>query len=342
MNKPSAHFCVSANITLLALLIAASPVQTRATEPPNGAARREAKPGSQEAKKSGLFPDRVKRVVFLGDSITYSGQYVEDVAAYHRARFPAREIEFINVGLPSETVSGLSEPGHAGGKFPRPDLHERLGRVLDKTRPGLVFACYGMNDGIFQPFDEARFKAFRDGMRWLHAQVEKSGAKIIHVTPPIFDEARGGHKGYAEVLDRYSEWLIAQRANGWEVVDLHFPMKTYLAARRAKDPTFALSRDGVHPGEPGHWLMAQQILLHLGASDAASMPGINEMMASFPNGEDILSRTQKDTQRWRDAWLTATGHKRPGIKPGEPIEIDPVTGKARFISNPVGNVGGKP
>src|ERR1700722_20154887 len=89
----------------------------------------------------------VRRVIFLGDSITYSGQYVEYIEAYVRIHSPALRSEFLDLGLPSETVSGLSEPVHAGGQFPRPDLHERLERVLDKARPDLVVACYGMNDG---------------------------------------------------------------------------------------------------------------------------------------------------------------------------------------------------
>jgi hypothetical protein len=73
----------------------------------------------------------VKRVVFLGDSITYSGAYIEDLEAVLRVRNPGLRAEFLNLGLPSETVSGLSEPGHAGGAFPRPVLNERLDRVLE-------------------------------------------------------------------------------------------------------------------------------------------------------------------------------------------------------------------
>src|SRR5689334_22643176 len=94
------------------------------------------------------------RVVILGDSITYSGQYVDDVEAVLRSRSLMDGLEFLNLGLPSETVSGLSEPGHAGGKFPRPDLHQRLSRVLAKSKPDLLIACYGMNDGIYHPFSE--------------------------------------------------------------------------------------------------------------------------------------------------------------------------------------------
>src|SRR5262249_12612447 len=152
-------------------------------------------------------------------------------------------IEFLNLGLSSETVSGLSEPGHAGGKYARPDLHQRLASMLDKTRPHLVVACYGMNDGIYFPFHDRRFQKVQAGMKWLHDTVRESGAKIVHVTPSTFDPvpirakvltngAKGfsaPYAGYNDVLDRYSEWLLAQRSNGWDVVDIHFPMNQFLA-----------------------------------------------------------------------------------------------------------------
>src|SRR5882757_7566798 len=110
------------------------------------------------------FLPGVKRILVLGDSITYSVQYVDDLELYLFCRYPGRKFEVINVGLPSETVSGLTEDGHAGGKFPRPDLHERLDRVLAKTKPDLVLACYGMHDGIYLPLDEERYAKFRDGI----------------------------------------------------------------------------------------------------------------------------------------------------------------------------------
>lgn len=82
-----------------------------------------------QAQNEEIFPRRVHKILFLGNSITYDGKYIVDLEAYFIARYPKRHFEFINVGLPSEAVSGLSEPNHADGKFPRPDLHERLGRV---------------------------------------------------------------------------------------------------------------------------------------------------------------------------------------------------------------------
>ncbi len=288
---------------------------------------------ARAAEPSSLFPAKVKRVVFLGDSITYAGQYVEDISAYQRTRFPDAPVEIINVGLPSETVSGLSEPGHAGGKFPRPDLHERLARVLAKTKPDLVLACYGMNDGIYMPLDEVRFKAYQDGINWLHAQVMQAGADVIHLTPPVFDEVKGGHAGYDQVLTIYADWLMSQRTNGWQVINLHAPMRSYLNHRRAWDATYSLAKDGVHPGEFGHWLMAQTILEQLGVPEAERADSIGKLLATFPRGHDILDQEQANQRQWKDAWLTAIGHKRPGMNRGAPMEINPQTGAARLLTN---------
>jgi hypothetical protein len=83
------------------------------------------------------------RILFLGDSITYGGNWTVHVESAIRAQKGMARATIVNMGLSSETTSGLSEPGHAGGAFPRPDLHERLGRVLEQFKPTLVVACYG-------------------------------------------------------------------------------------------------------------------------------------------------------------------------------------------------------
>jgi|GEM_PF-601398 len=270
------------------------------------------------ARSTQLFPPEVQRVVFLGDSITYGGHYVSDIEAYQRTREPGRKLEFINLGLASETTSGLSEPGHAGGKFPRPDLHERLARVLAKTKPDLILACYGMNDGIYLPFDEGRFQSFRDGITRLHNVAEESGAKIIHVTPPVFDEAKGAHPGYAAVLDRYSEWLVAQRSVGWRVIDLHTPMKQALVEARAENPAFAFASDGVHPDAQGHWLMARTILTSLGAMDLGQATNAIAIWPGQTNGTELLRLVHQQQTVMKDAWLTDVGHRRPQ-PPGLPL-----------------------
>lgn len=272
-------------------------------------------------------PPREKRIVFLGDSITQAGGYVRIIEAALIAAQPEVVREIIPLGLSSETVSGLSEKGHAGGRFPRPDLHERLDRVLAKAKPELVLACYGMNDGIYYPPDAGRMKAFQDGMIRLHEKVTAAGARIIHLTPPVFDplpikarvlpdglaEYPQPWQGYDTVLDQYSAWLLGMRDKGWEVLDIHGPMKAALAEHRRTDPDFTFARDGVHAGDEGHVLMARPVLEAWGLKIKA------DGSPDVPEGRAILALVAKKYDLLSPAWLSEAGHLRPGIAPGLPL-----------------------
>ena len=288
------------------------------------------------------FLPGVKRILFLGDSITYSGQYVDAFEAFLFLRFPARQFEVINVGLPSETVSGLSEDGHAGGQFPRPDLHERLDRVLAKTKPDLIFACYGMNDGIYLPFDEGRFAKFRDGIERLRAKAKAAGAQIIHLTPPTFHPLSARNKpgadgkppvktlgGYNEVLDRYAAWLLEQRAKGWRVIDIHGPMNAFIEEKRKTNPDFVFANDGVHANQAGHALMAEQIIASLAPEDLKNFVAVFELI--YPTMS--FGQIRKRGRILADAWLTDTGHTRPGMAKGLPL--DEAQAQAAALEKPI-------
>ena len=279
------------------------------------------------------FLPGVKRILFLGDSITYSGQYVDAFETFLFLRFPTRQFEVINVGLPSETVSGLSEDGHAGGKFPRPDLHERLDRVLAKTKPDLIFACYGMNDGIYLPLDEGRFAKFRDGIERLRAKAQAAGAQIIHLTPPSFHALAARNKpgadgkppakslgGYNEVLDRYAAWLLEQRAKGWRVIDIHGPMNAFIEERRKTEPDFVFAKDGVHADDAGHLLMAKQIVAALVPDYAVQAQGGLTSLVLFSQLNETAGLIRRRGRILADAWLTDTGHTRPGMAKGLPLD----------------------
>ena len=202
-----------------------------------------------------------KRVVFLGDSNTQAGGYVNFTTYYLEKLHPKLDFDIIGLGLASETLSGLSEDGHAGGKFPRPCLFERLGRLLDKARPEVVFACYGMNDGIYLPQNKERFAAFQKGVTKLVGQCQKAGVKRIYlVTPPIYDfTPKKDEFNYDTVLADYAKWEVGLKTDGVTVIDLHTAMRQARAARTA-----AYSGDRVHFGDEGHLLLARTLLAALG------------------------------------------------------------------------------
>jgi lysophospholipase L1-like esterase len=278
------------------------------------------------------FLPGVHRIVFLGDSITYAGHYVDQFEAFLATRYPDREFEVIDLGLPSETVSGLSEPGHAGGKFPRPNLHERLDRVLAKSKPDLVIACYGMNDGTYEPLSEERFAKYREGIEELRAKVMAAGAKIIHLTPPVFDsepiKARTDTSGapgkiytdYDQVLTKYSDWLLSKREDGWRVIDLHGVMQKILDARRTADPGFTFAKDGVHPTEAAHWIFSMELVGELSGDDRPAAMELMNKLRDPATPHELMNVIRQRGRILSDAWLTDVGHLRPGMNKGLPLE----------------------
>jgi lysophospholipase L1-like esterase len=202
-----------------------------------------------------------KRVVFLGDSITQAGGYVTFATYYLEKLHPDKDFDILGLGLASETLSGLSEAGHAGGKFPRPCLFERLGRLLEKAKPEVVFACYGINDGIYKELDADRFTAFKKGVTKLIDQCKAAGVKEVYlITPPIYDlTPKGGEFNYDAVMTEYARWETGLKIPGVHVIDLHTAMRQARGLRTAP-----FSRDRVHPGDDGHLLMARTILAALG------------------------------------------------------------------------------
>lgn len=241
-----------------------------------------------------------KRIIFLGDSITQAGNYVSFCDYYLEKLNPQQDFDIIGLGLASETLSGLSEEGHAGGKFPRPCLFERLGRLLERAKPDVVFACYGINDGIYKPLAEERFAAFQDGVKQLIAACKAAGVQQIYlVTPPIYDAtAKPGEFNYDAVMTKYAEWETSLKEPGVQVIDLHSAMRK---ARDAQDEVF--SRDHVHPGDAGHLLMATTILK--GAGVEVPEQSLAEIQA------DPLFKQVDALRKYRSSqWMKHIGYTR--------------------------------
>jgi lysophospholipase L1-like esterase len=250
-----------------------------------------------------------KRVVFLGDSNTQAGGYVALTTYYLEKLYPKKDFDILGLGLASETLSGLSEDGHAGSKFPRPCLFERLGRLLEKARPEVVFACYGMNDGIYLPLDRERFAAFQKGVTKLIEQCQKAGAKkIFLVTPPIYDFAPKKEEfNYDAVLAEYAKWETELKVSGVTVIDLHAAMRK---ARDARGAPF--SGDKVHFGDDGHLLVAKTILNALGAKAP------DESGAAI-KADPLFKLVEQKLAARSAAWMKHIGYTREKTVKPEPL-----------------------
>ena len=254
------------------------------------------------------------RILILGDNVTYDGRWVVQVESAIRSQQGLARVPIVNMAVPSETVSGLSEAGHAGGSFLRPDLHERLPRVLATYKPTLVILCYGMNDGIYLPLEEARFRAFRDGMTSVRARCLQADAKVVILTPPPYGADRASEAGgYAQVVAKYAAWLVDQRRYNWQVVDLHTRLLEAITAAKKSDPKFIFAKDGIHPGDEGQRFIAQ-----IAWEGLAPIFKWNPRTV-FASAAKIKVLSQS-SQLQRNAWLSLTGHKRPGLTEGLSLE----------------------
>ena len=269
------------------------------------------------------FPLNAKRILFLGDSNTHAGEFVNLIELQLRLRSVHPLPELINIGLASETCSGLSEPDHP---FPRPNVHERLDRALVAVKPNVVVACYGMNDGIYYPFSDERYKHYQDGINRLIDKVHASGAKLVLVTPPPFDamplkgtdkllpEGRekyawfAVYENYDQVIKKYGTWLLEQKDRVEMVIDVHTPVTAYVELQRKKHADFTVAPDGVHCNSAGHRVLAETILKAWGVG------------SWMPVSDDMTRLVNQKGSLLHDAWLSHVGHKRPGVAAGLPLE----------------------
>ena len=273
----------------------------------------------------GFFSNADNVILFLGDSITAAGGFITDLQTLIQGKYPGTKAQFVNGGKSSETVAGLTEQNHPG---PRPLLFDRLDSVLNATKPKLVFACYGMNDGIYAPFDSTRFKAYRDGIARLQAAIAKTGAPLIIITPPVFDSLEGAktklivdkapfgyltpYRDYDSVLAAYGTWLLTQRSANQMVVDLHGPMLKWVLTQRKTNPSFTWTPDAIHPDAAGHQVMAQAIFDGIFAPVTAIpgfAPGYRSAAVRGRDGVDAMGRSSG-----RDAGKSRTGFRFRAVR----------------------------
>lgn len=285
-----------------------------------------------------------RKVLWLGDSITENGNFVTYFEYYINSILAMQNFNILSIGLGSETVTGQTEKTHP---FPRPNVHSRLSIALATIKPEVVLACYGMNDGIYNPNTPERQKAFETGITDLINKVKKAGAEIILITPPPFDRTAvkttlpAGSPDYAfnipyerydeEVLAAYAAWELKQ-TGALAVIDVHAGVNAYLTDRRKREPKFTFTADGVHPNNLGHLLMAKIIARGMGLK----VPLDTNLEAEQKTIEsDPMYALIKYAREMRSAtWLSAIGYTRETtVKGGDTESVEKAVTRFRRLIN---------
>jgi lysophospholipase L1-like esterase len=285
----------------------------------------------------------IRRIVFLGDSITQDGNYTTDVESWLISQ--GQRVEVLNIGLSSESATKLTAEENAGHVkatgFARPFIGDRLDRSLALTNPDLLFVCYGMNDASALPEGPEGLRRFVEAITHLRDTALGSGVKrVVFCTPPVHDPVKAidpAKNPHERNLVAYRDWLLSKRAEGWEVVDIHGPMRRDLDAARKTDPAFRFQPDGVHPDRGGHWVMAREILTQF---FGANLDGVSSSAQFFKtDGDKIRDLVQQRQKVLFDALMTQISHTRPHVPggPGAPPgpSLETAQSKAKQITEAI-------
>ena len=232
-----------------------------------------------------FFVHNGDRVVFLGDSITEQRLYTTYLEAYTLSRYPKWKLTFRNVGWGGDT-SWLRQRAHpdenklfAAGPDEQQNMVEQavaagLGRDVLPLKPTAITIKFGMNDHAYQAFREDIFRAYVRSQGQLAKVLEKNGARVAFLTPqPIEDKRPDPDKEVKNIsLRKFSDGLKQVAAeNGALFVDQFDPYMAIMMHARAGNPDAIIGGgDAVHPGPPGHTIMAWAVLKGLGASALVS------------------------------------------------------------------------
>lgn len=192
-------------------------------------------------------------IVFLGDSITHAGYYVEPMEAMLWSIYPELELQFFNAGVSGDIAAQAAE---------------RLDAEVLAQEPDVVFVLLGMNDAGYAPHDPERLETYQSGLDGIVARVQgESEAQVVVLSPTFYDpapvSARGDEpvEGYRYTLRYYTEAARdVARARSCLFVDVNKAMWAATRAMRETEPEFTLCPDGIHPDERGGLVVADAVL----------------------------------------------------------------------------------
>lgn len=197
-----------------------------------------------------LFHPRQK-LLFIGDSITdcgrrdvaapYGNGYVSLVRALLLARHPDLGLGFANRGIGGDTVR------HLAARWERDVVAERPDWLSVKVGINDVWRRFGGNPREAVPLDE--YRDTLDGL--LRRAREATGARLILMEPYVIEPDRA--EPMRVEMDRYCAAVGGLAAEHDAVM-----VRTQVAfdAVLAHTPAGAWAEDRVHPGLPGHAIIA--------------------------------------------------------------------------------------
>ena len=243
-------------------------------------AAQEFKPGTAQPFQGG------DTVCYVGDSITHGGSYHAIVTLFYTTRYPDRDIKYYNNGIGGDRASNIMS-----------DERFRLNVDILSHKPTVATIMLGMNDvgrndyGLknsgpeIEKKRQASLDLYNDSMTKLVAALRGVGARIIFLTPSIYEEGAnlsikdaaenmvGVNGALGKCAAQEKEWAKAP-SSGY--ADFYQVMNAVNERERKMDSGFTIvGKDRVHPGPVGHFVMAYTLLKAQGLPREVSRIDVN-------------------------------------------------------------------
>ncbi len=200
-----------------------------------------------------------QKIVLIGDSITdcnrrggdapYGSGYVSMVRNLLLARYPELQLRFVNRGVGGDTTRNLQ------ARWRRDVLQERPDWLSVKVGINDVWRAFG--DNAHEAVPLAEYRATLD--RLLTEAREVTGTRLILMEPYMI-EPDGGQPMRAQ-MDRYGAAVRElAAAHGAVLVRTQAAFDAVLLHSRPAD----WADDQIHPGAPGHAVIALAFLRAIG------------------------------------------------------------------------------
>jgi len=203
------------------------------------------------------------KICFIGNSITHGGTYHAFLQVFNALRFTSNKVTYINCGVAGDGVDGM---------------FGRLEKDILVHKPTYAFIMTGMNDvnsslyikgEISQEIIEKRQEALDNyylKTERLATLLIENNIQPIFLTPTIYDQTvkleRFNNYGVNDALGLCAIHIkkMAIKYNA-PVVDFYAIMNKINLEEQKTDSTFTIvGDDRVHPGELGHFIMANEII----------------------------------------------------------------------------------
>jgi len=212
---------------------------------------------AQVAHSASSILKKGDRVAIAGDSITEQKLYSKYMETYLLACRPDLDLKVIQLGWSGERAPGFER---------------RMDNDLMFWRPDVVTTCYGMNDGRYRAYEDGIGETYLNAMREIVSRLKAAGATIVVGSPgPVdshsYDVRRPSAPAKANVYNQNLATLAGLAKdiaveNGMPYADVNGVMTEAMRKAKAEHGVeyHVAGRDGVHPRENGHLVMAYAFL----------------------------------------------------------------------------------